>query len=127
AVPGALCFAELRTPDVDGARAWMERRLDGRFEPAADGAQQLHSAVDPARAVVLLVPEIDPQRAGWLPCIQVAQLASTLEQASAAGAQAIVERPVPAGCVGSAAAEVVDSGGATIVLVEHGPVHGRRG
>lgn len=125
--PGALCYAELRTLDVDGAQLWIERRLDGVFTAVDGGARQLGSSVDPGRPVVLVVPESDASQAGWFPCIQVARLAPTLEGATAAGARSITERAVPTGCVGTAAAEVVDSGGATVVLVEHGPVHGRRG
>jgi catechol 2,3-dioxygenase-like lactoylglutathione lyase family enzyme len=140
-VPNSLCYAELRTPDVDGARAWMERRLDSVFASAPKSASDatsvstgdpsktilLSSAVEPGRAIAAIVDEPEQALAGWYPCVQVASLASALSAADAAGALGATDRPVPAGCPGTAAAELVDPGGAHIVLVEHGPAHGRRG
>lgn len=130
ASPNALCFAELRTPDLDGARGWLERRLDAQLEPApspgAAATLLLHSAVEPGRPVAALVDESLAAAHGWYPCVQVASLERTVALALEAGAGEAQPRPVPAGCAGSAAAVLTDPGGARLVLVEHGPVHGRR-
>ena len=132
ASPSSLCFAELRTQDVEGARRWFERRLDAILEPVdplADpglGTFVMQSSVDPSLNVACVVDEPDPAEVGWVPCVQVASLASTLEDARLAGVAAVRERPVPQGCAGTAAAELTDPGGARFVLVENGPAYGRR-
>lgn len=132
ASPQALCYAELRTSDVEGARRWMERRLDGVLDPVDPGAAPglgtllLRSAVHPGVAVAAIVDEADPAEIGWYPCVQVASLERTVGLADQAGVGVVRERPVPAGCPGAGALEVTDPGGARIILVEHGPAHGRR-
>lgn len=130
AVPRALCFAELATPDVAGARAWMERRLDAAFTEAVDSAGtpalQLRSAVDQHTVVAAIVEEHDPGRAGWALAVQVPDLAQIGEMVVERGGR-IEPRPVPAGFSAQAAATLHDPGGARMILVEHGPMHGRRG
>lgn len=130
--PNALCFAELRTPDAEGARRWMERRLDAVVVPVDPTSTHegttvlLESSVNPSLQVAAIIDEADLSVAGWYPCVQVASLAATTSLAQQAGVTSVTERPVPVGCPGTAAAELVDPGGARIVLVEHGPSHGRR-
>jgi catechol 2,3-dioxygenase-like lactoylglutathione lyase family enzyme len=132
ASPQALCYAELRTQDVDGARLWMERRLDAAIEPvdpAAEpglGTMLVQSSVNPSAAVLAIVDESDPAEVGWYPCVQVASLERSIGLADQAGVGEVRERPVPAGCPGAGALEVTDPGGGRIVLIEHGPAHGRR-
>ena len=128
ASPQALCFAELRTPDVAGSRAWFERRLDATFaeSPAGDGTLLLHSSVIEGRPVVAIVPESDPARFGWYPCVQVASLERSLALAEQADVGEVVERDVPAGCPGDGALLATAPGGALFVLVQLGPAHGRR-
>jgi predicted enzyme related to lactoylglutathione lyase len=130
-VPRALCFAELRTPDVAGARTWMERRLDAAFREADDPAGgppvlQLESSFDPETIVAAVVEEHDPAAAGWALAVQVPDL----DQIGAAVVERggrIEDRSVPVGFPARTAATMHDPGGARIILVEHGPVHGRRG
>ena len=134
AAPSSLCFAELRTHDVEGARLWLERRLDAILVPAsghevgASGIAPLlmQSSVDPGQVVACVVDEPDAARIGWIPCVQVASVSTAVDAARGAGARSVTERPVPAGCVGARAAEVVDPGGAVFVLVESGPAYSRR-
>lgn len=130
AVPRALCFAELATPDVGGARRWMERRLDAEFrdvhDPSGAPAATLQSAFDPQNAVAAVVEEHDPAKAGWALAVQVPDLAQIGEMVVERGGR-IEERPVPHGFVADAAATVHDPGGARIILIEHGPQHGRHG
>jgi predicted enzyme related to lactoylglutathione lyase len=130
AVPRALCFAELRTPDVAGARAWMERRLDASITEAADAdgepVLQLHSALDEQSVIAAIVEEPDPAQAGWALAVQVPDLAQIGEVVVERGGR-IEPRPVPVGFAAEAAATLHDPGGARMILVEHGPAHGRRG
>lgn len=131
--PHALCYAELRTADVEGARRWLERRLDAVLDPVdpvADpglGTLLLQSAVNPDQPVAAIVDEPDPAAAGWYPCVQVASLEQARVLAEQAGVGEVRERAVPDGCAGTGAVEVTDPGGARVILVEHGPLHGRRG
>lgn len=133
AAPHALCFAELRTADVEGARRWLERRLDAILDPvdpSADpglGTLLMQSAVNPDHAVAAIVDESDPAVTGWYPCVQVASLEQAVVLAEQAGVGTVAERPVPSGCPGTGALELTDPGGAHLILVEHGPMHGRRG
>jgi predicted enzyme related to lactoylglutathione lyase len=132
ASPSSLCFAELRTQDAEGARLWLERRLDAVLDPAEPHAETglgtlvMQSSVDPSRNVACVVDEPDPAEVGWLPCVQVASIEQALASAHQAGVAAVRERAVPAGCLGTAAAELTDPGGARFVLIEHGPAYGRR-
>ncbi len=132
ASPNSLCFAELRTQDVEGARLWFERRLDAILDPVDPlanpglGTVVMQSSVDPSANVVCVVDEPDPAEVGWFPCVQVPSLANALKEARGVDVADIRERPVPHGCIGSAAAELTDPGGARFILVEHGPTHGRR-
>lgn len=130
--PNALCYAELRTPDVQGAANWLERRLDAVLDPldpttaSGLGTLLLESSVNPSQPIAAIVDEADPAAAGWYACVQVASLRTTIGLAEAAGAASVQERELPAGCPGTAAALVTDPGGGRILLVEHGPSHGRR-
>jgi predicted enzyme related to lactoylglutathione lyase len=131
AVPRALCFAELRTPDVAGARAWLQRRLDATIDEAADSAGgapvlQVRSAFNAQTVVASVVLEPDPARAGWAIAVQVPDLDALGPTVVERGGR-IEDRPVPAGFPAQAAATVHDPGGAQLILVEHGPAHGRRG
>lgn len=131
AVPRALCFAELRTPDVEGARRWLERRLDAVVGEADDPAGgppvlQLRSTVDPQTVVASIVQETDPSAAGWALAVQVPNLDQLGATVVERGGR-IEDRPVPVGFAAQAAATVHDPGGARIILIEHGPLHGRRG
>ena len=130
-VPRSLCFAELRTPDVAGAQRWMERRLDAVFRHAEDPAGgpavlQLESSFDPQTIVASIVDEQDPSRAGWALAVQVPDLdligATVVERGGR-----IEDRPVPLGFPAETAATIHDPGGARMILIEHGPLHGRRG
>ena len=131
--PHALCFAELRTADVEGARLWLERRLDAVLDPVDPSAEPglgtllLQSAVNPDQSIAAIVDEPDPTAAGWYPCVQVASLEGAKALAEQAGVGAVRERPVPDGCAGTGALELTDPGGARVILIEHGPQHGRRG
>lgn len=131
--PHALCFAELRTADVEGARRWLERRLDAVLDPVDPSAEpglgtlRMQSAVNPDQPVAAVVDEPDPAAAGWYPCVQVASLEQAVILAEQAGVGEVRERPVPSGAVGTGALELTDPGGAHLILIEHGPLHGRRG
>lgn len=129
-VPRALCFAELRTPDVAGARTWMERRLDAVLSEAPDPAGgtvlQLQSAFDEQSIVASVVEEHDPAKVGWAVAVQVPDLDRIGEMVVERGGR-IEERPVPVGFSAQTAATVHDPGGGRIILIEHGPLHGRRG
>lgn len=131
ALPNALCFAELWTPDVDGARRWMERRLDATFREAEGGVLLLASSVQPSLIVAALRPipgegDRGSAEAGWVPAVQVASLATVVSKLEQAGIDAVQPRPVPPGCAGESALELRHPGGSRLTLVEHGPVHGRR-
>lgn len=130
AVPRALCFAELRTPDPAGARDWMERRLDATLEPATgpsgEALLQLRSTIDPLTTIATIVQEPDPARAGWAVAVQVPDLEQIGQMVVERGGR-IEDRPVPTGFAAQAAATVHDPGGAALILIEHGPLHGRRG
>jgi predicted enzyme related to lactoylglutathione lyase len=131
-IPKALCYAELRTPDVAGARAWMERRLDAVFSEGASGTKTglgtatLESSVNLGQPVASIVAEADPAVAGWYPCVQVADLDQVAAASLHAGAQSVVPRELPEGATGTAAAVLTDPRGARLILIEHGPIHGRR-
>lgn len=130
--PNALCFAELRTGDVQGAAQWFGNRLDAVLDPVDESAPEglstllMESSVNPSLTVMAVVDEPDPALVGWYPCVQVASLDVTRGLAEQAGVAEMQERPVPAGCAGTGALLVTDPGGAKVVLVEHGPAHGRR-
>ncbi|MBJ7471156.1 MAG: hypothetical protein JHD16_07630 [Solirubrobacteraceae bacterium] len=128
--PNALCYAELRTPDAAGARHWMEQRLDVVLQPGGEGSEPgtllLTSSVVSGIPVAAVVPETDPREVGWYPCVQVASLERAVSLAAQAGVGEVRERPVPTGCPGAGALEITDPGGSRIILVEHGPAHGRR-
>jgi predicted enzyme related to lactoylglutathione lyase len=131
AVPRALCFAELRTPEVAEARAWLERRLDAVIDEVPDAAGgppvlQLRSAFNASTVVASIVEERDPALAGWALAVQVPDLDALGGTVVERGGR-IEDRPVPVGFEATAAATVHDPGGARIILVEHGPAHGRRG
>ncbi|MDO9356873.1 MAG: hypothetical protein Q7T55_24465 [Solirubrobacteraceae bacterium] len=132
ASPSSLCFAELRTQDVEGARLWLERRLDAILDPVQPLAEPglrtlvMQSSVDPSLNVASIVDEPNPAEVGWFPCVQVASLEKALGDAELAGVAEVRERPLPAGCLGTAAAELTDPGGARFLLIEHGPTYGRR-
>ncbi|MFT4036355.1 MAG: hypothetical protein QM679_12350, partial [Patulibacter sp.] len=131
AVPRALCFAELATPDVAGARRWMERRLDAVFQEADDPAGgapvvQLLSSLRPETVVATIVPEDDPQRVGWSIAVQVPELDRVGELVVERGGR-IEPRPVPVGFAAEQAATIHDPGGGRIIVIEHGPLYGRRG
>ncbi|MBO9533157.1 MAG: hypothetical protein J7513_09315 [Solirubrobacteraceae bacterium] len=130
-VPRSLCFAELRTPDLEGARTWLERRLDADLREAPDPAGGppvllLHSAFDPHTVVASVVEEPDPAQAGWQVAVQVPDLGSLGPVVVERGGR-LEDRPVPVGFAASAAATLHDPGGARVILIEHGPLHGRRG
>jgi predicted enzyme related to lactoylglutathione lyase len=130
-VPRALCFAELRTPDVSGARSWMERRLDAVLREADDPAGgppvwQLQSAYDEQTIVASIIEESDPAAAGWTLAVQVPDLAEIGATVVERGGR-IDDRPVPVGFSAGAAALVHDPRGGRIILIEHGPAYGRRG
>lgn len=128
----SLCFAELRTQDVEGARSWLERRLDAVLDPAEPaagpglGTMLLQSSVDPSQYVAAIVDEADPAEIGWYPCVQVPSVAQVVAAAQSAGVADVRERPVPLGAIGSAAAELTDPGGARLIVIEHGLIQGRR-
>lgn len=126
AAPQALCFFELRTPDVAGARDWMTGRLDAELVEGRGGALLLRSAVDPSITVACVAQEPDPARAGWTPCVQVPALDAVVSAAEAAGARTVGPCDPPPGALGGRAVEVVDPGGARMIVIEHGPRHGRR-
>lgn len=130
AIPRALCFAELRTPDPAGARAWMERRLDAAVVEATDPdgspVLQVRSAFDEQTVVATIVEESDPAQAGWALAVQVPDLALIGATVVERGGR-IEPRHVPTGFSAQAAATVHDPGGARMILIEHGPAHGRRG
>lgn len=130
AIPRALCFAELRTPDPVGARAWMERRLDASIAEATelDGTPvlQVRSAFDEQTVVATIVEEPDLAQAGWALAVQVPDLAQIGEMVVERGGR-IESRTVPVGFDAQAAATIHDPGGARMILIEHGPAHGRRG
>lgn len=130
AVPRALCFAELRTPDPAGARAWMERRLDASISEArgagGDAVLQVRSAFDEQTVVATIVEERDPAQTGWALAAQVPDLAQIGEMVVERGGR-IEPRDVPLGFDAQAAATIHDPGGARMILIEHGPAHGRRG
>lgn len=129
ALPNALCFVELWTPDVDGARDWLARRLDAVCTPAAGadvGTLLLGSSVEPGRIVGAVRPQPAAAEAGWVPAVQVASLQAVSEKLRRLGVEAITPRAMPPGCAGEAAVDVRTPGGARLTLVEHGPVHGRR-
>ncbi|MEH3053054.1 MAG: hypothetical protein PGN13_03465 [Patulibacter minatonensis] len=130
-VPRSLCFAELRTDDLPAARAWMERRLDAVFSEVPDPSGgpdvlQLQSAFDEQTVVAAVVHEPDPARAGWAIAVQVPDLDAVGSTVVERGGR-IEDRPVPVGFPAQRAATVHDPRGARMILIEHGPLHGRRG
>jgi predicted enzyme related to lactoylglutathione lyase len=97
--PGALCWNELNTRDVDGALAFYEQ-VFGLTAQRSDAYNELKLG-DRVVGGCMQMPEMIPAEvpAHWLAYFAVADIAASTERAKSLGAQAMVEA-MEAGDVG---------------------------
>jgi len=120
--PGAQVWNELYTPDLKAAEKFYSQLLGwrlGAFEASAHPYTMLtpEKAMYPSGGMMQLGEEMQGMQPQWIPYFSVTDVAGTMSQAKAAGAQ--VHGPIPVPTVGTLAM-MQDPEGAGFAVIQLG-------